>query len=662
MDNRKNTLTRSYFITFCLLIVGVLVALRIVHIQQTELEKYKEQALKTNFRQAEVPAARGNIYSSDGVLLATTILRYDIHMDVMTVQEDLWNENITALSDSLSKILQKPAYQIKKNLIQQRKKKNRYYLIARNIDYNQFNRMKRFPIFKKGQNRGGFIVNRKTARIQPADEFGQRVLGFDDERGSVGLEGAYKEYLEGKNGRQMEQFINGKYWKPIDYWHPDNEDPVDGYDVYTTIDTRIQDITNAALRKQLAKFEANHGCVVVMEVASGRIMAMSNFKRMEDGSYRDVYNYAVGERTEPGSTFKVISLMAALDDGYIDPNTTVNIGNGSWNVYKGNTIYDDHGSGTLTITQVLSESSNIGTAKTIYKYYRKNPENFLRKIDDWGVSEKVGIEIKGEPKPVVPHPGGERWSPIALPWMAYGYGVALTPLQTLNFYNAVANDGVMVKPRLIEKIEREGITIDSFQTVVTHKNIASKKARDLMEKMLIEAVESGTAESIFTPNLKMAGKTGTAQYEYWNWKNGERKYQSSFCGYFPADAPKYSCIVVINQPNTQIGFYGSQVAAPVFKEIAGKVFLKTPLNLPKEHKNKANYHLTQKFQTRPKVPSKWPKNSIPNLVGLYGQEVIPELENHGYKVSYTGVGKVKQQSISPGVQIKKGATIYLELQ
>ncbi len=662
MEAKKTTLLRSYLVTFVLAILGVVILFRIVQIQQSEVEKYKELAAKTNFRKVETPAARGNIYSSDKILLATTILQYDIHMDLKTVKKDLWEENITALSDSLAKILHQSPATIKRKLLKERKKENQYYLIARNLDFDEFSRMKTFPIFNKGQNKGGFIVSRNSVRIQPADEFGKRMLGFDDERGRVGLEGAYEEYLEGRNGKQLEQFINGKYWKPINYWHPDNIDPQDGYDVYTTIDTRIQDIANAALEKQLQKFQAHHGCVVVMEVSTGRIMAMSNLKRMDEGDYKDVYNYAVGEKTEPGSTFKVISLLAALDDGYIDPTTTVDIGNGSWTVHKGNTIYDDHGSGVLTITEVLSQSSNVGTAKTISKYYRKNPENFVHKLDEWGINQKVGIEIRGEPDPVIPHPEDKNWSKLSLPWMAYGYGVALTPLQILNFYNAIANNGTMVKPRLLEKIEMEGVVIDSFETIVTHKNIASKNARDLMEKMLIEAVESGTAESIFTPNLKMAGKTGTAQYEYWNWKNGERKYQASFCGYFPADNPKYSCIVVINQPNTQLGFYGSQVAAPVFKEIAGKVFLKTPLNVPNAHKNKSNYKLEKTFQNRPSTEFKNQGKTLPNVVGKFGQDVIPELENRGYKVIYSGVGKVKQQSIPAGTPLKKGATIYLVLE
>ncbi len=661
MEKRNSTLMKSYFVAFVLLLIGGGIIFRIIQIQQTEVEKYKELAEAKNFRQTEVPATRGNIYSSDNVLLATTILRYDVYMDPTVVKQNLWDENIQGLSDSLSKIIAKPSIEIKRKLIKKRKANQQYIPIALHLDFDQFSRVKNFPIFEKGQSRGGIIVQRKSVRVQPADEFGKRVLGFDNERGSVGLEGAFKEYLRGRNGRQMEQFINQKYWKPIGYWHPDNTDPQDGFDVYTTIDSRVQDITNSALEKQLQAFEANHGCAVVMEVKTGRIVSMVNLKRMEDGSYQDVYNYAVGEKSEPGSTFKVISLLAALDDGYIDPNTSVNIGNGSWRVYKDNYIRDDHGAGTLTITQVLSESSNIGTAKTIQKYYRKNPENFVNKLNDWGVNQKTGISIKGEAQPVIPHPSEDRWSPITLPWMAYGYGVALTPLQILNFYNAIANDGVMVKPHLLEKIESEGKVIDSFQTVVTHKNIASKNARDLMEKMLIAAVENGTAESIFTPNLKMAGKTGTAQYEYWKWKGGKRKYQSSFCGYFPADNPKYSCIVVINQPNTLIGFYGSQVAAPVFKEIAGKVFLKTPLNIPKEQISPKDYHYQKAFAQRPKM-LKANKKTVPNVVGQFGQDAIPYLENLGYNVKYKGVGKIKQQSITPGLKVKKGATIYLILE
>lgn len=662
MDNSKFILIKSYFTAGLLVLISILIVFRLVQIQSGDVEKYKQIAEKTNFRKVDIKAARGNLFSSDGELLATTILKYDVHMDTKTVDAELWEENIDALSDSLSKIWLRSPASIKKDLNQERKQKNQYFLIGRNLDYDVIYRLKNFPIFNKGQMRGGFILSRQTQRLKPVNEFGLRTIGFDDERGSAGLEGAFKEYLRGTDGRQLEQFINGKYWRPIGYWHQDNIDPQDGYDVYTSLNMRIQDIANSALEKQLIEFQAHHGCAVVMEVKTGRILAMANLTRFQDGTYHDVKNYAVGEASEPGSTFKVVSLLAALDDGYIDPNTTVSVGGGSWSPDGKHTIRDDHGSGTYTITQVLSESSNVGTAKTIYKYYRKNPEDFVKKIYDWGLNQKVGIEIKGEANPIIRTPKDPKWSNISLPWMSYGYGVALAPIQILNFYNAIANDGVMVKPRLIDKIESEGNLIDSFSTVVVHKNIATKNARSLMEQMLVQAVENGTAESIFTPNLKMAGKTGTAQYEYWKWNAGNKKYIASFCGYFPADKPIYSCIVVIHQPNTTIGFYGSQVAAPVFKEIAGKVFLKTPLNLPKEVHTQQNFHIEKTFQNARSFQWKAQQKAIPNCVGYYGREVIPALENHGYKVKYKGVGKVLKQSLPPGSTPKKGSTVYLLLE
>ncbi|MGM5630499.1 penicillin-binding protein [Apibacter raozihei] len=648
---RKNILARAYLVAAFILLFAVLVFARLIFIQTHDTEKYKNLAQTTNFRNVEVKAARGNLYASDGILLATSITKYDIYLDMKTIRNELYQNNVTILCDSLQKMFGKPSHYYYKVLNEGRRSKNQYMKLAKGLDYEQFARLRNFPILNKGQNKGGFIVERRIERIKTITGFGNRTLGFDNEKGKSGLEGAFSSYLKGKNGREIQQRINQKQWKPINI----EMEPLDGDDVYTTIDMRIQDIAYSALQDQLEKSEANHGCAVVMDVKTGKIVAMTNLQRTKNGDYDDLRNFAVWEAAEPGSTFKSISMLALLDDGYVGPETTVDIGTGSWNYYK-HVVRDDHGHGTITLSQVLSQSSNVGIAKTVTKYYSKNPKDFLNKVNSWGINTKTGIDIPGESSPFIPK-YDKTWSPVTLAWMSFGYGVKLTPLQILTFYNGIANNGVLMKPQLLDKIERKGETVRKFTPEILDKKMASEKAISDLKKMLTYAVETGTSRSIYTPNLSMAGKTGTAQVEYWN-KGKGRLYQASFCGFFPAENPEYSCIVVINKPKK--GFYGAQVAAPVFKEIAGKVYLKKPLNLPKEDNTKQSVNIESLITKVNKPTINTATTLVPNVVGYYGKDAIPALENLGLKVVYTGQGKVKEQSIT-GYPLKKGMTIYLKL-
>ncbi len=650
-NERKNILARAYLVAAFILLFAVSVFARLIYIQTHDTEKYRNLAQTTNFRNVEVQAARGNLYASDGILLATSITQYDIFMDMKTIRKELYQDNISALCDSLQKMFGKPSHYFYKVLNTGRKNNDQYLKLARGLDYEQFTRLKNFPILNKGQNKGGLIVERRIERIKTISGFGSRTLGFDDNRGKSGLEGAFSIYLKGKNGKEIQQRINQKQWKPINI----EVEPQDGDDVYTTIDMRIQDIAYSALQDQLIKSEADHGCAVVMDVKTGKIVALTNLQRTQDGTYDDLRNFAVWEAAEPGSTFKSISMLALLDDGYVTPETTVDIGQGYWN-YHNYTVRDDHGHGTITLSQVLSQSSNVGISKTVTRYYSKNPQDFLNKINSWGISKKTGIDIPGESNPYTPK-YNKTWSPITLAWMSFGYGVKLTPLQILTFYNGVANGGQLMKPQLLEKIERKGVVTHQFTPVILDQRMASDKAVSELKKMLTYAVETGTSRSIYTPNLSMAGKTGTAQVEYWN-KGKGRLYQASFCGFFPADNPEYSCIVVVNKPKN--GFYGAQVAAPVFKEIAGKVYLKKPLNLPKEDNTRQSVNI-QQLITKTQKPAINPNiKVVPSVVGFYGKDAVPALENLGLKVVYSGEGKVLTQSIV-GYPLKKGMTVYLKL-
>lgn len=652
---RKKTLWWGYGFTMAAFFVFGIFILQIIRLQNTDVETIKEDYISKNYRESTLKAARGNLYASDGSILATTVMRYDIYIDFKVIKDTIYNKNIGVLTDSLSAMFGKPRSYFRQKFDAQKAKKNQYYSLIKGLDFDQYDRIRKFPIFERGKNKGGFIVDRKYRRELSTTEIGAGTIGMDDERGKSGLEAAFSKYLTGTDGMRVEQRVNSSQWKPIDYWN--NIDPIDGQDVYTTLDLRIQDIAHSALEKQLINFDADHGSVLVMEVETGKVRAMVNLRRTEPGVYVDAYNYALKDATEPGSTFKVVSLLAAMDDGFIDENTTVNIGNGVWK-YHEQRVTDGHGGGTYDISDVLAKSSNVGSAKLITKYYGENPQIFLDHLKRWKMFEKMEIELPGITKPYILTPDNPKWSKGALASLSYGYASRFSLLQLTTFYNGIANKGTMVKPLFIDKIMKDGQITYEAQPEVMVKKMASDKAIRMMTDALTRAVEKGTARSIFTPNLKMAGKTGTARFEYW--KPGPMKYQASFAGFYPADNPKYTCIVMVNQPDNSKGFYGGTVAAPVFKEIAGKTFLKTPQNIDKDLLKNKSVDLSALTKSTPKI--KVNNGQMPNVTGLVGRDVVPQLENAGYRVDYKGVGRVIEQFPSAGTVIKKDQKIYLKLQ
>jgi cell division protein FtsI (penicillin-binding protein 3) len=654
-NKRKKTLRWGYLFAVVALCVFVMFLARIVILQNTNVQEIKDDYINKNYREATLKAARGNLFASDGSILATTVMRYDIYLDFKTMKDTVYTNNIGALTDSLSKMFGKSRGEFRKKFDEQRKKKNQYYALAKGLDFDQYDRIRKFPIFKKGKNKGGFIVDRNYKRELATSEIGAGTIGMDNGEYSSGLEGAFSKYLRGTDGKRLEQRINSSQWKPIDFWKV--QEPVDGEDVYTTLDLRIQDIAHSALEKQLINFEAKHGTVIVMEVETGKVRAMVNLRRTEDGEYEDSYNYGLKDNIEPGSTFKTISLLAAMDDGFIDENTTVNVGNGVW-VYAKQRISDGHGGGTYDISDVLAKSSNVGTAKLITKYYADKPQIFLDHLKRWKLFDKMDIELPGITKPKIVTPENKRWNAATLASIAYGYSSNINLLQLTTFYNGVANGGKMLKPLFIDKIMKDGKVIYNAKPEVIVNKMASEKAIKMMTSALTKAVEKGTGKSIFTPNLKMAGKTGTARFEYW--LPGPMKYRASFAGFYPADNPKYTCYVMISEPNTAKGFYGGTVSAPVFKEIAGKTFLKTPQNIEKEMLVDKKVNLNKMVEPNVKVAVI--NKQMPNVVGLIGKNVIPQLENLGYRVDYKGVGRIKEQFPLEGTTISKNQRIYLSLQ
>ncbi|MDW9381360.1 penicillin-binding transpeptidase domain-containing protein [Chryseobacterium sp. JV558] len=654
-NKRKKTLRWGYLFAVVALCVFVMFLARIVILQNTNVQEIKDDYINKNYREATLKAARGNLFASDGSILATTVMRYDIYLDFKTMKDTVYSNNIGALTDSLSKMFGKSRGEFRQKFDEQKKKKNQYYTLAKGLDFDQYDRIRKFPIFKRGKNKGGFIVDRNYKRELATSEIGAGTIGMDNGELKSGLEGAFSKYLTGTDGKRLEQRINSSQWKPIDFWKV--KEPVDGEDVYTTLDLRIQDIAHSALEKQLIHFEAKHGTVIVMEVETGKVRALVNLRRTESGDYEDAYNYALKDNIEPGSTFKTISLLAAMDDGFIDENTTVNVGNGVW-VYAKQRISDGHGGGTYDISDVLAKSSNVGTSKLITKYYAEKPQIFLDHLKRWKLFDKMDIELPGITKPKIVTPQNKRWNAATLASISYGYSSNINLLQLTTFYNGIANGGKMLKPLFIDKIMKDGKVIYGAKPEVMVNKMASEKAIKMMTSALTKAVEKGTGRSIFTPNLKMAGKTGTARFEYW--LPGPMKYRASFAGFYPADAPKYTCYVMISEPNTSIGFYGGPVSAPVFKEIAGKTFLKTPQNIEKEMLVDKKVNLSKMVEPNVKIAVN--DKQMPNVVGLIGKNIIPQLENLGYRVDYKGVGRIKEQFPLEGTTISKNQRIYLSLQ
>lgn len=536
--------------------------------------------------------------------------------------------------------------------------------MVRNLGYSEYMELRNFPIFKYGKYRGGLIIEEYKEREYPLKGIAERTIGHErtDQKGvyQVGLEGAFDEVLRGKEGKRLKQRISKNQWKPI---YDENEiEPRDGYDLYATIDMNIQDIAHHALLQQLEYYQAEHGTVIVMEVKTGEIKAISNLGITKSGKYYEQRNYAIYEAHEPGSTFKTIALMAALTDKKVDTSLIVDTKQGKEHFY-GRNIFDSKrgGYGKISVSRALQVSSNIGFAKIIDESYKDNPQEFIDRLKSWGIHEPIGLKIQGEGTPMIPEPGDSKWSRNALPSISYGYNLKLTPLQQLVVYNAIANDGVMVKPKFVNEIRSRNQLIERFDTEVVHSQIAPIEVIHQMQDMLQKAVEHGTGKPLYSPYFSIAGKTGTAQTEYWmaDW-NSNKRYVSSFAGYFPAENPKYSCIVVIHKPRVDIGYYGGLVTGDVFKRIAQKITTNEPQLAKVSNLDSLEVDLQWNDEKYKSLVEK-EYQSIPSVVGMQAMDAVSLLENLGLKVELKGRGKVRSQSIKTGQQLINGQTIILNL-
>lgn len=697
---KKVILLRAYLIYFILLVFGLVVIGKIIYIQFIEGQALLEQAQEYELKYFTREAIRGNIYSSDGNLMATSVPIFDLRMDVDSenISNAYFNDHIDGLAQGLSHIFgNKTVRQYKTCLIKAREKHKRYYLIKRNITYNQLKEVKKLPILNLGPFKGGLIAVQKTKRQMPFGHLARRTIGFEAPSDSVyvGLEGAYTEVLAGQDGKQLMRRINHGDWIPV---HNENEiEPMNGHDIISTIDIGIQDVAQNALREHLQEQGAHHGNVVLMEVQTGKIRAIANLKYDSvKKDYFEVYNYAIGERYEPGSTFKLASLMVLLEDQQINLNDTIDIGDG-WTVYFGQTLKDVHkiGDGKITIREAFEKSSNVGISKLIFQYYKDRPEQFIDHLYKLGLNQSLGIEIKGESIPLIKHPDERQsWYGTSLPWMSIGYELMFSPLQLLTFYNAVANEGTVVKPMFIEEIRCSGHVVSTYKPVTLHKSICSKHTLDTLQSLLEGVVARGTAQSLNNSVYKIAGKTGTAQIADGAKGYDKVNYNSSFIGYFPADIPKYSCIVNVSRP-TKGKYYGSSVAAPVFKEIADKIYathLDIPMKPISENQTKKyplyQAGLTQELKSVIKalnlpadtlnVESEWAVllpdddrlklasrfihlDQVPNVTGMNAEDAVFILEKLGLHTIIKGRGVVRKQSLDPGQKLIKGKTIKLEL-
>jgi cell division protein FtsI (penicillin-binding protein 3) len=656
---------RIYLVAFGIFFMAMAITVKLTNIQWVEGDYYRKLAKERTVRTFVIPANKGNIYSADGSLLATSIPNYEIRFDALAPKAESFEKNIKSLADSLTTVLGKSSEFYENELRKARARKNRYYLIARNLSYTEYFKIKGFPLFNLGAYKGGIIVEQETVREHPIGKIAERTVGY--ERTShgksfdgKGIEWAFRDQLNGKDGKILKQKIAKGQWKPI---RDINEvDPRDGYDVISTIDVYIQDIAHHALLKQLEAYNADHGCVVVMETHTGHIKAISNLGKANDGTYYETTNYAVAESHEPGSTYKLADLMALLEDKKADTSTIYDSKRGVI-TYSGRKVRDskEGGYGKISLARGFELSSNTVLVQAVYQAYKDEPSTFVNHLNNYGLNRKLGLSIKGEGAPFIPDPKDKKWSNVSLPWMAFGYGVLITPMQTLAFYNAVANNGEMVKPQFVSEIKEWNRTIKKYEKEVLISKICSNETLFKLQAVLENVVKKGTGSKLYSKDFSMAGKTGTAQVNYGKNGRSEMYYASSFVGYFPADQPKYSCIVVVHKPNTTLNnFYGADVAGPVFKRIAQKIYTDAPST--NEIKNIDNKFAKQDSNYNSYfVKSNIKQQLVPNLKGMSGMDAVALLGNLGLKVRVIGVGKVQKQSVDAGQNLVKNTTILLEL-
>lgn len=697
MSIRANILLRVYLSFGLIVLFAVAVLVRLCDVQFVEGQKWRAMADSLSTKYVSVEAARGNIYSVDGSLLATSIPEYELRMDTYAggISDDkLFASKVDSLAFSLSRFFKdKSAKEYSRYLRAARRDSARYLLIRRKVGYQELKTIRTFPLFNVGKYTGGLIAVQQNKRILPFKYLAARTIGYKNENVSngVGLEGAFGEYINGESGKRLVQRISGGVWMPVN----DEAEiaPKEGADIISTIDINMQDLAQNALEKQLKLSDAHHGAVILMEVATGEIRAIANYTKVAKGEYKETFNYAIAGNQDPGSTFKLASYMALLEDNKVDTNSM--IGTGNYQV-PGKLIKDSHGSiGVVTVKKAFTESSNAAIAQMVNEHYRDDQSAFTDHLYRWHLNEKLDLQIPGEAQPVVKNPNNKSWNRnMTLPQMAYGYEMQLTPLKMLSFYNAVANNGKYVAPIFVKEIRKLGNPIEQFKARVINEKICSDATLGKMKAMLEGVFTDGTGKSLASKFYKIAGKTGTAQVADGKYGYAKKQYQSSFCGYFPADNPKYSLIVVINEPKG--AYYAASVAGPPFREIADRIYARDSqmYNAVEEHlvgntqnpeakagQSKAVKKVYNAFGIKTLYAAKSDyfnvvdtnngvvyedlsmlKGIMPNVKGMGLKDALYLLGNAGLKTRVKGSGKVIGQSILAGSRIGKGLLVQIELQ
>lgn len=708
MERKNDILWRVYLVFLGIVIFSFVILGKAIYIQRAEGVYWKGLSDSLHLEYRVMDADRGTIYSEDGSMLSSSIPFFDVRVDfgaqgLREKNGKRFKENIDSIAVGLASMFRdKSSTDYKKELQKGFREKERYYLLKKNISFRQYQEMKSLPLVRLGRNKSGFIFEDREKRLTPFGLLANRTIGlarsYEDGNGktinkNVGLELTYDGVLKGVSGRRLVRRISGGAVVPVE---GSEIEPVNGHDLLTTLDINMQDIAQQALMRKMVENEALNGTCIVMEVSTGKIKAMANLGRQKDGSYSEDLNYAI-RRSEPGSTFKLVTLLSLLEDNFASLESQVDLENGVWRV--GNrTVYDSerHKRTLVSLKQAFELSSNVGMAKLVTAHYGRSPEKFINHIRNLGLDSSTGLGLVGESRSTIITPKSSSWNATTLPWMGFGYSISITPLHTLMVYNAVANGGKMMKPYLVNAILKDGNLVRSYEPVTVREQICSKTTLPLLKECLEGVITSGTAKVLWTPFYNLAGKTGTAQVANGSKGYTNHIYQSSFAGYFPAENPRYSCIVVIvNKPYAK-HYYGGVVAGPVFREVADKIHAmdieaQPFYNAPKQadtgsfawsgwrrdfksvatafsmsntdSAGNGSWGVWTNAQDLPVVrPMSLDKELMPDLTGMGLKDAIYLLENMKLKVLYSGTGKVREQSVPAGTRIAKGQVVSLGLQ
>lgn len=704
MDVKKDILWRVYLCFIVMVVICVVIFGKAFYIQQVQGKHWRSLGDTLHLKWVEVEAERGTIFSEDGQMLSTSIPQFDIYIDfaaegLREKNGKRFRANVDSLSVGLSALFKdRSADEYKRMLEKGYKSKNRYFLLHKKISYREYQRMMKLPLVREGRNKSGFIADVRSIRLNPYEQLAYRTIGLDRENAQkIGLEQTYDSVLKGTSGQRMVRYVAGGVTMPVEE-EENTIEPRNGKDIITTLDMHIQEITENALMKMMVGNEAEHGCAIVMEVKTGKVKAIANLGRTPNGNYFENYNYALTP-SEPGSTFKLATLIAVLEDRKVNINTNVNLEGGAWQI-AGRTVYDSeqHGQHNVNVKRAFEVSSNVGMAKLAVNGYSGAPSQFIKHLQKLNLDVTTGVDLLGERKPVIYKPGSKYWSNTTLPWMSFGYNLLVTPMHTAMLYNAVANNGRMMKPYLVNAILENGQIVKQVNPTVLNEKICSEETMKQLRACLagVTTVPGATGYQLFrNARYTVSGKTGTALVANGRRGYADKIYQSSFAGFFPAENPQYTIVVVIKNKPHAAKFYGASVAGPVFREISDRLYtlyvqqsdsyyatavkpdsssarysgytqdvtqVLQKLNVKYAGGGDAEYATVNSNGGRAAVSTiQIPQQQMPALSGMSLKDAVSICENIGLKVAVQGKGKVTAQSLQPGSFIAKGQMINIQL-